>query len=428
MTIMDSYALRMIYSTDSSLVENFPKYVSIVENKKDIYKTIDFANKMNLSITIRGSGTNLCGNATTKDIVLDISKYNSIIDVDLNKGIVRVKSGVILDDLNNFLKRYNKYFPVIPSSHSIATIGGMIACNCAGHNASFYGKMKEWVNSVNLIHLSKNEKIEEKVLGNDIAGCEGAFGVIDEVELRIIDIPKESKKIALISESLDNALDFFFKLLKDKNIKEEIYSIEYLDSLSINKSAGIKAIINDKFFNNFNINKSVIFVVEILSLEKLEDLVEKINKELKEYTISMFDIDSSQKIWNIREEMFAILGSKGYKIIEDPKLPLKKEIFKNFIDFTQKNKIPTYGHILSGIFHLNFKKTQEDKIHEMLSFTKKLGGHVSGEHGVGKFKLKHIKQEDVEFYCNNFFDLKKNLDSKNIFNPFIFNFGDENEY
>ena len=153
----DNFSLGR-YSTDASIYQIKPQGVLIPKNKKDIFNTIDFCIHNKISILPRGGGTSQCGQTVNHSLVIDNSKYfNKVLHFDKNKQICIVEPGIVLDQLNNFLKPYGLWFPIDVSTSSRATIGGMAGNNSCGGRSIKYGMMRDNVLSIDAILNDGNE-------------------------------------------------------------------------------------------------------------------------------------------------------------------------------------------------------------------------------------------------------------------------------
>ena len=100
----------------------------------------------------RGGGTSQCGQTVNKSLVIDNSKYfNKILEFDNKNKTCTVEPGIVLDELNRYLKQYGLWFPVDVSTSSRATIGGMAGNNSCGGRSLKYGMMRDNVLSVNAV-------------------------------------------------------------------------------------------------------------------------------------------------------------------------------------------------------------------------------------------------------------------------------------
>lgn len=160
---------RILYSTDASMYQIEPIGVVLPKHKEDVLAVVRLANEFETPIIPRGGGTGLTGGVVGHGIVVDMSKYmNRILELDENAGWVRVEPGVVLDELNAFLKPHGLQFAPDVSTSSRATIGGMVANNSAGAHSVIYGKTIDHV-------------IELDVVFSD--GTQAVLGELDETEV-----------------------------------------------------------------------------------------------------------------------------------------------------------------------------------------------------------------------------------------------------
>jgi len=171
-----------VYESDASRIKGNALRVVHPKNTEEV---CDFILD-NDNIVIRGGGTGMSGGSVPLDeVVLDLSKLTIISNFDEKQKTVEVEAGVILDDLQYYLKGSGLNFPVNPSSHSVATIGGMIATNAVGSQGFMYGKTSMWVKWVEVVNY-KGE-VEKKGITelSDYVGMEGITGVIIRACLKI---------------------------------------------------------------------------------------------------------------------------------------------------------------------------------------------------------------------------------------------------
>ena len=140
------------YATDASIYQLMPKAVVVPKTVEDAQEVIYFAKKNGFSVLARGGGTSQNGQTVNKSIVIDNSKYlNKVLDFDPISRSCTVEPGIVLDELNRFLKPHGLFFPVDVSTSSRATIGGMVGNNSAGGRSIRYGIMRDNVNSIDVI-------------------------------------------------------------------------------------------------------------------------------------------------------------------------------------------------------------------------------------------------------------------------------------
>ena len=150
--LLDSDLSRSLYSSGASLYRILPRAIVQPRSTDDLVATVKFASEHTLPITARGGGTSRTGNELGKGLIIDFSKYlNRVVEFNPEERWVRVQPGIVLSQLNSFLKPYNLYFPIDPSTKDAATLGGMIANNSSGPHAVKYGTTRSHVKELELI-------------------------------------------------------------------------------------------------------------------------------------------------------------------------------------------------------------------------------------------------------------------------------------
>src|SRR3954470_12883412 len=143
---------RQLYSTDASIYQIEPLGVAFPRNAQQASAVIRTAADASVPITPRGAGTSLVGNAIGDGLIIDFSRHNrQITDLDLEKHSVRVGAGVVLDQLNQFLKPHGFCFGPDVATSSRATLGGMIANNSSGARAPIYGTTADHVAALEVV-------------------------------------------------------------------------------------------------------------------------------------------------------------------------------------------------------------------------------------------------------------------------------------
>ncbi len=157
---------RLIYSTDASDYREKPLAVAWPKNTSDIKKILAFASEEKIGITIRAAGTSLAGQVVGSGIIVDISRHmNRILELNREEHWVRVEPGVVLDELNMYLKSFGLFFGPETSTSSRCNLGGMLGNNSCGSHSLVYGSTRE-------------HTIEIKALLSD--GSEAMFGPVSK--------------------------------------------------------------------------------------------------------------------------------------------------------------------------------------------------------------------------------------------------------
>lgn len=154
----------ILYSTDASAYRERPIAVFIPENDcyNDIKLLLEFCKTHNTFIIPRSAGTSLAGQVVGNGIVVDVSKnLNKILEVNQEEKWVRVQAGVVLQELNQYLKPYNLFFGPETSTANRCCIAGMVGNNSCGLHSLVYGSTREHLLEAKVI-LSDGKQVELK--------------------------------------------------------------------------------------------------------------------------------------------------------------------------------------------------------------------------------------------------------------------------
>src|SRR5438128_2312653 len=143
---------RQLYATDASIYQIEPRGVAFPKGAEQASAVIRAAADAGVSVTPRGAGTSLVGNAIGEGLIVEFSRYTrQIAELDLDQCSVRVGAGVVLDQLNDFLRPHGFCFGPDVATSSRATLGGMIANNSSGARCPIYGTTSDHVISLQIV-------------------------------------------------------------------------------------------------------------------------------------------------------------------------------------------------------------------------------------------------------------------------------------
>src|SRR4030088_1831364 len=135
-------ATRGRYSTDASIYQIEPVGVVVPRDETDLALVVDVARDAKAAILPRGAGTSQCGQTVGQALVVDVSKYlREVVGFDKNRAEVTVQPGVVLDQLNAWLKPHGLWYPVDVSTSAQCTLGGLAGNNSCGSRSIRYGHM-----------------------------------------------------------------------------------------------------------------------------------------------------------------------------------------------------------------------------------------------------------------------------------------------
>ena len=143
---------RAAFSTDASIYSIVPVCVVAPRGPADIVAVVQYAARHNIPVAPRGAGSGVAGESLCSGVIFDMTRYmNNIAGTTDNGLTVACQPGVVLDDLNKFLSRFDRKIGPDPSTGNRATIGGCVANNSTGAHSLQYGYIGDYVESIEAV-------------------------------------------------------------------------------------------------------------------------------------------------------------------------------------------------------------------------------------------------------------------------------------
>jgi glycolate oxidase len=173
--LSDSWS-REVYSVDASNYEIRPSVIVCPQSEYDIQEVCRYCFSKNVSITARGAGTGLLGQALSDSIVIDCTRHMNKI-TEIGDDYVIIQPGLVKGILDKELKKKGKFLPPDPSSSNYCTIGGMIANNSSGAHCLGYGNTIDFLQQIRVVYsdgssglLGPQRRSTTEAFGNDANG------------------------------------------------------------------------------------------------------------------------------------------------------------------------------------------------------------------------------------------------------------------
>jgi len=398
------------YSTDSSLYQIKPVGAVLPVDTNDVLQIMEYSQKHHIPLLARGGGSSQCGQTVGESIVLDYSKHqNKILEFNKEEKTVWVEPGIVLDQLNAYLKPYGLWYPVDVSTSSRATIGGMTGNNSCGSRSLYYGNMVNNVLAVEAIlddgtihtfeDINKNyleitndqnrqyqiikkfldikEKTKEEIdlhfpitqrrvggynidlinpngfnTSNILVGSEGTLSLFKKIKLKLWEIPKQKVLGVCFFQKFNEAM-----ALTKEMVKLKPTTVELLDKNLIDLAKAIPLYageINKYIKGDPEAVLMVEFIDEDLDLarQKLKDLESLVKTDNADNHFAAHENLQDQKaIFEIRKAGLNILMSmkgdkKAVAFIEDCAVTLE-----HLDDYTSKLKEIFRKYNTSGMFY-----------------------------------------------------------------------------
>ena len=243
------------YNKDWRGLYNYNSICIVFPNSKiEISKILKLCFSNNIKVVPQAGNTSLTGAAVPSknnyEILINLKKMNKILSIDKTNLLIEVESGVILDNLKEYVNKNNFYFPLSLSSSGSCLIGGNIATNAGGINALKYGTIRESLQGIEVV-LSDGSIIESMSamkkdntgydIKNIFCGSEGTLGIITKLLLKIYPKPKNYYHCFFAFKSIYKTINFFQKL-------KELFS-ETLESAEIIPNIAFEITIKHGFLN-----------------------------------------------------------------------------------------------------------------------------------------------------------------------------------
>ncbi|MHB8919363.1 MAG: FAD-binding oxidoreductase [Desulfocucumaceae bacterium] len=437
---------RRIYSYDSSFLSVrssfLPDIVVLPRSTAEVSQIMAFACENNIPVTPRGAGSGeTCGCVPAKGgIVMDLSSWNTVEEVDVRNMQVMVRPGVVHSRLNEHLGQFGLFFPPDPGSTRMCTLGGMVANNSSGMRAVKYGVTEQYILGLEvvlpdgriIVTGGENCRALKNVSGINLTklfvGSEGTLGVITLIRLRAWPRP-QSRGIAMASfESLDHAPGAVLGVYQAGILPS---GIEILDQ------SAITAINLYRPEINLPAAEAILLFEVDGNPASVEWEGRQISQIMKTHSATVewsTDPQRMAALWQGRSVVAAAasrLRPDGTRVFagEDICVPLSRiaEALKSIKDLGRRYDIAVvaYGHIGDGNIHTALVINPDipgevvrldslvDEIHRLAI---NLGGTTTGEHGVGLVRSAYSSMEHGSA-LEPMKRIQAALDPKGIMNP-----------
>jgi len=434
----DSQEHRIVYSYDATPVyHQLPDAIVFPQSVDHIVELMKLANEEKFAVIPRGSGTGLSGGSipVENSIVLVMTKWRKILEVDVDNQTILVEPGVITETIDIEAMKYNLFYPPDPGSIKVCTIGGNVAENAGGLRGLKYGVTKNYIMGLEFVSptgelISIGGKNYKDVAGYNLRdimiGSEGTLGIFTKILLRVIPRPKLSRTILVAFSSTVDSGKAVAAITSSGIIPS---MLEFLDNTTIKCVEDYAKVGLDT-----SINSLLIIEVDGKTSEVEEDQMKV--KEICEknnaiYVRTAKDELEANKLKAARRSAFSALARVSpTTILEDATVPRSKlpEMLEKIQQIVREENIMlgNFGHAGDGNLHPTCLTDERDKealhraekaFERIFNEAIKLGGTITGEHGTGLSKKKFLDLQfgnaGVEFMKK----LKQVVDPNNVLNP-----------
>ncbi len=470
---------RQLYATDASIYQIEPYAVALPRSPEETAQVIQAAIADDVPIIPRGGGTGLSGGAVGAGLIIDFSQHNRrIFEFNRDARTVRVDAGVVLDQLNAYLKPSGLRFGPDVATSSRATLGGMIANNSSGSHVPVFGTTVDHVLSLDIaladgriVTVGKDRSdlpdlqaeigqlieglrgpIDERMpdglmkrwpgygferwlhgrqdLTRILSGSEGTLACILSAELDLSPLPQRKALAAISFATIAEAMQATVELLDLHPA-----AIEHIDDVLYDQTKGQLQFKEARALLKLDTHpcQSILLVEFFDEVDAPLRAVEQKNLGLR--TAIFSDESDMAHIWNLRKAGLSLLtGRKGASKptagIEDAAiLPDKLPEYVSALESFMKSlglRASFYGHAASGLLHIRpvvdlhtAKGLGEFRAvaDEVSALVKQFKGSIAGEHGVGIARTEFVADQIGPELMELNTKIKALFDPRNMMNP-----------
>ncbi len=419
---------------------SYPDAVVRPGSAAEIAELLKLANRFTFPLLARGGGTGVTGGAVPVrgGVVISLERMNRILEIDEANMMAVVEAGIITEDLHKAVEGKGLFYPPDPASLDSCTLGGNLATDAGGPRAVRYGVTRDYITGVEAV-LPEGEIIEYggKLVKNAtgynllhlLIGSEGTLGIVTRITARLLVKPGIRVDLLVPFPSYRKAVECVSTLIRRRLIPT---AIEFMDQKCLEISRQVLE--NPIPFED----AAAHLLIEVdgddpVRVEKKYETIGEICLESGASDIRVADSPRYQEqIWETRRKLRdSIKTVSPVKLSQDVVVPRMEiaALLQGIDEIEEKYalEIICYGHAGDGNVHVNFlKRNREEKpwresldqaVPEVFALAVKLGGTISGEHGIGISKRHYLPLALKPAAIESMRRIKSALDPNNILNP-----------
>jgi glycolate oxidase len=425
------------YETDAlAAYRQTPLLVVLPETVDEVSKILKYCNENKIKVVPRGAGTGLSGGSLplADCVLLAMGKFNKILELDYKNRCVVAQPCVTNLAITNAVQDKDFYYAPDPSSQIACSIGGNVAENSGGVHSLKYGTTTNNLLGIEVVLMDGTiTRFGGKVMDSEgydflglMTGSEGLLGVITEVTVKILKSPEVVKASLIGFPSIEDAGNCVAQIIAQGCIPA---GMEIMDK-ALTKAT------NDYSKAGYPVNAEAMMIVEFDGTEhEVEAYMNKAKKIAEDNNSSSLKISKTNeerlKFWAGRKAAFPACGvlAPDYMCM-DGSIPRGKlaEVLNEITRLSKKYDLPVANAFHAGdgnlhpliMFDANDKESLrkcEEFGADILRYCVKVGGALTGEHGVGIEKRELM----CEAFNNNDIQqqltIKAALDPNSLLNP-----------
>lgn len=442
--LVDEKALDR-YSRDQVAEKKYahaPEVVVTPENAAQIIEILHLANREKIPVTPRGAGSGLSGGAVPLygGICLSIERMNRILEIDRENLVAVVEPGVVTNKLDAALKEYGLFFAGYPMSEEFCFVGGNVGENAGGGRAIKYGVTGKYILGLEVISptgelMQLGGKRFKDVTGYDLVslmvGSEGTLGVFSKIFIKLLARPVHRFNILALFKDIPSAIAIVPIVMTQGKLIPT--SIEFLDRLCLYETC--KSLNESIAYQEAG--SMLLFEIDGIHADQVKRDAAVIQQLCEEHhALNVYTAETeeeSERFWKIRKQVPWMLKRFGsHQSAEDFVVPIASipTIITRIEEIEQQYDvmIPCFGHAGDGNLHAvpiknpdhseeHWHKILPELLSDIYRDVAKLGGTISGEHGIGHKRKRYMELVMSKAQIEMMRSIKRALDPNNILNP-----------
>ncbi len=426
------------YSFDgTAAVSEMPAAVVFAHSTDQVAQVLKLAEACQTPVVPRGSGTGLSGGSVPvpECLVLCLAQMDRVLEVDAANLTLLAEAGATTVAIADAAAAAGLFYPPDPGSMRISTIGGNVAENSGGLRGLKYGVTRNYVMGLEAVLpggevLWTGNKCVKDVAGFSLKdlfiGSEGTLGIITKVLLRLIPKPQAKRTMLATFDHMDQAAETVSAIVAAQIIP---CTLEFLDRTTIQ-------CVEDHAKIGLPLDAEAILLMETdghpaVVAEEAERMVQICRQcGCRNVTMARDETEATRLASARRTAFSALARVSPTTILEDVTVPRSQLApMVRFIQATAAKyqlRVGTFGHMGDGNLHPTFLTNErnhaemervERAFDEIFAEAIRLGGTITGEHGVGLAKKRHLRKFAGETACGLMQHLRRSVDPKGILNP-----------
>ena len=428
--VLESY--RRDQAAPGLLEAGMPAVLVRPRTTAEVQAAVRAAGRHRLAVVPRGAGSGLSGGANAIEgcMVLSLERMTDIAEVDGASLTATVQPGVINDSLREAARERGLWYAPDPASHEFSTIGGNVATNAGGLCCVKYGVTRDALLEAEVV-LADGEVVRvgggtrKGVAGYDLVGLmcgsEGTLGVITEATVRLLPMPGPAATLAAVFPELGAAGEAVAAIVRESQPS----LLEVMDRATVNAVEDFQPMELDRTAEALLFARSDT-AGGVADVERMSARCEEAGAAL---VVVSDEEAEGRMLMAARRLAYPALERRGATLLDDVAVPLGAiptllaEIEQ--IAGEEGVEIATFGHAGDGNMHPTIVYDERDPgqaaaaaagFAAILGLAQRLGGTISGEHGIGLLKRPFLESElGASLRLHHL--IKRALDPAQLFNP-----------